>query len=930
MKKKITALLISVIMLKPFILPTNAEINGIQPKIKAAFEDNTLVLKIDENANKDEISQAVAWMSMVTELELVSQGENPQQVFSVTTKPEQIEGNIRTLSYNSENHTLTVNPAIFKNVYVENKTYTIIVKAEGYGQDLSLDYTFDFEIPNVSVRYDAENKRVLIESENSDYLNKLNNIQFEGSGGGNIKSEWLNGNCIEVPMDEFNLQRDSEHVRLIADGYGMVRVNVLIPASEDSINELFYQVEVEDNGDLVIKTDENHKDWITGITTAVTGRPIAGLGFGSNAGSATYRYVRRGNGSVNEWFVISQDGTQLRVPSNRLKKEAIPNGEVYLTIQTPKGGNGTNSYAYPHKITLTHDINDIPEDLEVVYNSELKQIEIKTENSYYHNHLERMTIILSSAYGQSTSFDIVKNGNNFVNQNSNLTTVSAESIKEANGGQDLQTGTYDYSIKVGGFLNAESGTGGDSSYRPRLSVLPTIIENDNPVIDNDGCGVHPGNGHSKGIHQHVHTWVKSLYEEDHENNGNCNKKAEDTVRDTTIDENVSAAVIVSATLSDADDRLLANSLSEDKYIVKEFDMSVCIVVDEAVIADANIYELDTAVEYEIELPEELLDDEEQEGRTYYVERVHNGVVETLPATVVGNKLKFSSDKYSAYMVTFTESETNEDGSSSSGKPTVDSSDSSASAIKPVETPLPTPTPVTISTPFQKNDYELEITYLTELNNNEASFEKIDLDTLGKNYDLEGRKIELKLKEATVLQDDLSKMGLSRNDTDEDYQWDFELFELGYKFSKPYKLKETDRVVNIHNIQLELMVDGKNKGNITEGFGTVNLSLNAGEEYSGMSSTVLQVHGEKDVFVHTDLKVDELGMIHLTIDHFSEFIIIVHDLEKEITVTPSSVPSEAATIQQESNGLAVGWTVLGISLIGILIAIFVVKGSTKKQ
>ena len=66
-----------------------------------------------------------------------------------------------------------------------------------------------------------------------------------------------------------------------------------------------------------------------------------------------------------------------------------------------------------------------------------------------------------------------------------------------------------------------------------------------------------------------------------------------------------------------------------------------------------IHEAETAFDVTVDIPSDLL---EPYGytRTYSIVRVHNGVAETLPSTVSNGKISFSTDKFSTYLIAYSD------------------------------------------------------------------------------------------------------------------------------------------------------------------------------------------------------------------------------------------------------------------------------------
>ena len=121
------------------------------------------------------------------------------------------------------------------------------------------------------------------------------------------------------------------------------------------------------------------------------------------------------------------------------------------------------------------------------------------------------------------------------------------------------------------------------------------------------------------------------------------------------------------------------------------DLNLQIKADEDVIG--NVTKLDVPVTFTVLVPENL----QQEGRTFYVLRVHNGGVEKLNTKVEGNTLTFKTDRFSTYAIVY-EDQKKEDTTTPDPTPeptpTPDSKPTPTPTpdSKPTPTPTPTPTP----------------------------------------------------------------------------------------------------------------------------------------------------------------------------------------------------------------------------------------------
>ncbi|MCM1045365.1 MAG: Ig-like domain-containing protein [Candidatus Gastranaerophilales bacterium] len=85
------------------------------------------------------------------------------------------------------------------------------------------------------------------------------------------------------------------------------------------------------------------------------------------------------------------------------------------------------------------------------------------------------------------------------------------------------------------------------------------------------------------------------------------------------------------------------------------------------------------------------------------------------------------------------------------------------------------------------------------------------------------------------------------------------------------------------IKLLLSVDGKEQGELTEEFGSVQLSLSVGATYAGKKAVVYQLHGN-EIILHSGLTVDANGNVTFKIDKLSSFMVAV---QKDEPVQDSS-------------------------------------------
>lgn len=87
-------------------------------------------------------------------------------------------------------------------------------------------------------------------------------------------------------------------------------------------------------------------------------------------------------------------------------------------------------------------------------------------------------------------------------------------------------------------------------------------------------------------------------------------------------------------------------------ITEYFDVTILVknnVTDEKL---GELSETTKKITFKVALTEELLNVEEGYTRTYYILRYHDGKVEKLDASLVGNMLSFESDKFSTYAIAY--------------------------------------------------------------------------------------------------------------------------------------------------------------------------------------------------------------------------------------------------------------------------------------
>ena len=117
-----------------------------------------------------------------------------------------------------------------------------------------------------------------------------------------------------------------------------------------------------------------------------------------------------------------------------------------------------------------------------------------------------------------------------------------------------------------------------------------------------------------------------------------------------------------------------------------------------------------------------------------------------------------------------------------------------------------------------------------------------------------------------------------------------------------------KVTATYEILLKLFSEGNEIAEITENFGSVTLTLQAGKDYAGRKAVVFQLHNGQ-VIEHDGLTVKADGTVSITVDKFSTFAVAVSE-EPDNPTPPSqpdnpsqpenpSIPSPGVTLPQET-------------------------------
>lgn len=95
------------------------------------------------------------------------------------------------------------------------------------------------------------------------------------------------------------------------------------------------------------------------------------------------------------------------------------------------------------------------------------------------------------------------------------------------------------------------------------------------------------------------------------------------------------------------------------------------------------------------------------------------------------------------------------------------------------------------------------------------------------------------------------------------------------------LKETksegNTLLDTYDVNMVLYVDDVEKGQVTDRFGELTLSLSAGTENKGKTAAVYQLHGDK-IIPYKNLKVDENGMVSIKVTKLSAFAVALQTVK----------------------------------------------------
>ena len=100
-----------------------------------------------------------------------------------------------------------------------------------------------------------------------------------------------------------------------------------------------------------------------------------------------------------------------------------------------------------------------------------------------------------------------------------------------------------------------------------------------------------------------------------------------------------------------------------------------------------------------------------------------------------------------------------------------------------------------------------------------------------------------------------------------------------------------KVTATYEVLLKLFSQGNEIAQITENFGNVTLTLQAGKEYAGHKAVIFQLHNGQ-VIEHDGLTVKADGTVSITVDKFSTFAVAVSEEKDSNIEKPGQTPGTA--------------------------------------
>ena len=122
------------------------------------------------------------------------------------------------------------------------------------------------------------------------------------------------------------------------------------------------------------------------------------------------------------------------------------------------------------------------------------------------------------------------------------------------------------------------------------------------------------------------------------------------------------------------------------------------------------------------------------------------------------------------------------------------------------------------------------------------------------------------------------------------------------------VKSGNTVLKVYDVVMTLYADGVDKGQITDGFGNLMLSLYAGKEYAGKTAVVYQLHGTDEVITYSGLRIDKDGMVTITVSKLSTFAVALQDVP-DSTLNQVSGNGTANSVRTGDNASVFLWIML---------------------
>ncbi|MBE6107794.1 MAG: Ig domain-containing protein [Erysipelotrichaceae bacterium] len=638
MKKIILALMIVLLSLGSVVLPVKAEDTKDVP-----------VYSIDYDSEKGLVitSEDTDWLTGIM-------STNYGIKVTVGNAMKTISGPMMF----QENNTLTIDESIIKSgLHLFNGTYSVVIQSEGYYWPNDT-FAVDSTVP-VNTSVTIENDEIVVQSEDTEYLTKLiTEGQAYYSSGDNNRGFGLtlvnendstdDGRLSFQVSDEMNAGTYDLFIYL--KGYELLFTSITIEAGAQSN---IYQATVDSSGNIVLTvTDDSQFDSaLKNELFTVTNRSTGRLQFIKDGITTTYSRSVMGQlaPSGMPYYRLDNENKTISIPYTKLAERGLSKGtyQVYFTTQ--------NNVTFPlGTLTLIHEDLNLPEDLVVQYDRDEELLSINTADSNYLNNITFITLVRGNRiyvpYNKAESNEGITY--DFANQR---VTISREQLgnlvsKRGNGNDGdipFYSGTYNISIDSAGYVSASSGAASTNRF---VNIYPAVVKNDNPLSDDNEFDLVEGANSSSDLHNHMNSWVGSLFEVDYESGKTSSIEAEDAVKNSKVSSVVSAVIVADSTIDASDDALIEQN--KDGIIAAEFDLSIYVTIDGVIVENGTLHELDKEIEYTMTIPESLPDVEEGYSREYTILRVHDGDCEEVTVAVEDNDLSFSSDLYSSYALVY--------------------------------------------------------------------------------------------------------------------------------------------------------------------------------------------------------------------------------------------------------------------------------------